>query len=245
MILLPLPYQTISHIIKPGVTWFLFPKDSVDFLAIWIDRRWIRISFLTVVGRSSDPCTECPLQKQSDIFTFVISFRLNAQAHTVEEILLSPPHEKFLIEYVRSPGIWEWISIQFFPLWNETEIFGQNNFCRPKLESNPNELIWLETHQNSVCYLDFEEIYKNHWIFFSWVKGYCIEQWFPTFWVLSPGILFNKQCWSHVASKLSEIPPWQLFWSHLDHLQVPVLGPVPVFGNLWHRALLCLNQSIE
>ena len=32
-----------------------------------------------------------------------------------------------------------------------------------------------------------------------------LTQWFPTFWVLSPSILFCKQFWSHVASKLSEI----------------------------------------
>ena len=28
------------------------------------------------------------------------------------------------------------------------------------------------------------------------------------------------------------IPLWQLFWSHVDLLQVPLLGPVPVVGNL-------------
>ena len=52
-------------------------------------------------------------------------------------------------------------------------------------------------------------------------KIYCIEQRFPTFWVLSPGILFYEQFWSHVASKLSEIyhfgnfsgPTWTFFKS--------------------------------
>ena len=42
-----------------------------------------------------------------------------------------------------------------------------------------------------------------------------------------------KQCWSHLASKLSEIYHFgQLFWSHLDQLQVLAPGPVPVVGNL-------------
>ena len=48
-----------------------------------------------------------------------------------------------------------------------------------------------------------------------------VVQWFPTFWFLSPGILFHKQCWSHVASQLSEIyhcgnfsgPTWTFFKS--------------------------------
>ena len=48
---------------------------------------------------------------------------------------------------------------------------------------------------------------------------YVLNQWFPTFWVLSPGILFYKQFWSHVAPKLSEIyhfgnffgPAWTFF----------------------------------
>ena len=31
-----------------------------------------------------------------------------------------------------------------------------------------------------------------------------LTQRFPTFWVLSPSILFYKQFWSHVTSKLSE-----------------------------------------
>ena len=50
---------------------------------------------------------------------------------------------------------------------------------------------------------------------------FALGQWFPTFWVLSPGILFYKQFWSHVASKLSEIyhfvnfsgPAWTFFKS--------------------------------
>ena len=48
-----------------------------------------------------------------------------------------------------------------------------------------------------------------------------LEEWFPTFWVPSPGILFYEQCWSHVASKLSEVyhfgnfsgPTWTFFKS--------------------------------
>ena len=62
-------------------------------------------------------------------------------------------------------------------------------------------------------------------------KSHLLHQRFPTFWVSSPGILFYKQCWSHVASKLSEIyhfgnfsgPTWTSFKSRwlgtsvLDH----------------------------
>ena len=68
------------------------------------------------------------------------------------------------------------------------------------------------------CQILFPMIF-NCFSFVSYL--YPLTQWFPTFWVLSPGILFYKQCWSHVASKLREIcyfgnfsgPTWTFFKS--------------------------------
>ena len=50
-----------------------------------------------------------------------------------------------------------------------------------------------------------------------------LNQWFPTFWVQSPGILFNKQIWSHVATKLSEI-------YHFGNFS----GPTCTFFKSWY-----------
>ena len=38
---------------------------------------------------------------------------------------------------------------------------------------------------------------------------------------------------------------WQLFWSHLDLLQVLVLGCVPVVGNLWSMAFIWNSQNFS
>ena len=66
-----------------------------------------------------------------------------------------------------------------------------------------------------VLALEFGHVYRSDWSsFFDH-----LNQWFPTFWVLSPGILFYKQFWSHAASQLSEIyhfgnfsgPAWTFF----------------------------------
>ena len=76
------------------------------------------------------------------------------------------------------------------------------------------------------------------------VKKDLLKQWFPTFWVLSPGILFYKQFWSHVASKLSEIchfvnfsgPAWTFFLSRW-------LGTSVLKNRSFARQKICLNLS--
>ena len=80
----------------------------------------------------------------------------------------------------------------------------------------------LPSHKLGV---DIVRLFKVSRQNFLWYHSHFIRlalhQWFPTFWVLSPGILFYEQFWSHVASKLSEIyhfgnfsgPAWTFFKS--------------------------------
>ena len=64
------------------------------------------------------------------------------------------------------------------------------------------------------------------------VKLCQLDQWFPTYWILSPGVMFYVHLVPCDIKTVINIPIWKLFWYQLDPLQVPVTGRVPVVENL-------------